>query len=402
MCTTDLFRWHSISIPQDLDIPNSARGVSFGVVHYKGIWWISINTFTAESGGQSVLIKSVDLDTWETVFIETTDSYFFSHSVGGLVVIGDTLYFSNRYTTDGENWTTTTAWYLGNNQGAFGYSLSPTVVKIGDKYFAGECYFDSTGWHTINPSLSFGSSVFQGTYKDHITLSNGNTVMLIKAEGLEHTIMPIGSIVHVGRDFYVYVLDSSGSHISHTNGIYSRDDAQIINSLVFLSMKTGDDYVVKYSTDGVNFTNLTDIADIPVYLNGYYYSRSSTDNTKLLKSTDLVSWSEACNMPLPTVSIPRNYGYSPVIQPTGLDNGIIAYAEFLSDGTAWKAGRMNDYVPNFCGAISFKFKDMFVSITNAITWEHIASTSYDAYWRLCIAATYNNINRVIGHTLYLR
>lgn len=140
-----------------------------------------------------------------------------------------------------------------------------------------------------------------------------------------------------------------------------------------------------------------------MYLNGYYYGCSKADSTKLLKSNNLTDWTVACDMPVPNTNHAAVNRYVPILQPTGFDNGIIAYTEFLGNGTTWKAGRMNNYMPNFCGAFSFKFKDMFVTITNDAEVRHSdIHHSYDAYSRLYVAATYNNTNRVIGHTLYLR
>ena len=383
--------------------------LSFGLLRYKDTWWLSMIGSNSTYDKIVSLFKSTDLLEWSQVFLEYSRDASVAE-LGGLAVINNTLYYSDKYTTDGVTWNTMST-SIGTSTLTWVGNLAPTPIKIGSKYIVGTAVFNGTTWS----GLLDGSRSFLLRVIKQLTLANGNIVLLYGAKGLENTVRStITQDYRAERARYmIVVLDAEANLVHKLSPASSTEfsvlpNADIINEYIF-TFDFDTDHAVKYSIDGINFSTIEAIQDVPVFINDAYWSRSKTDPTKVLRSTDLSSWEEAFSLPTPKVPpvIDTTTIYDSVLTADSEAQKLIAYTGYLRDKDTWTKGKINVdsyYIPYFCAPTTLKLGNARISVTNDFWFQDMPGYTipYKGIHWLVIAVTYVSTNRVLGHTLYLR
>ena len=375
----DLINWHSFD-PTSVDPQFVTKpSMSASVIFFKGTYYMCISGVNQLVSAESVyaILSSQDTEHWSTevIFRQTGSNrhgVVFSVFDKIMWAAGSRLYTS----TDGANWS-----YTSLPSGVYASrglasgdlaNMTAEIAQMGDAYIVGEVLVSENSVTPLVTASCFGNCKVYKLKQGNVVLASGYTV------DSSFTVTPIftdttwDSISGMLRDGEFLIM------ISHISSTFS----------------------YKYTTDGITFNDLV----APLYANvDAFYSKmpvcefdgkfyySNKNDFSIFESEDLVHWTDTGNKATSAHNICS-------LELIGILVSDTKYS--LDKGHTWlqaKDSNNND----FCG---YKIiAELGAEYFTTDSRRNLYNSNENYYTRYTmILFTGNYVNRVIGHTLYLK
>lgn len=403
--STDMQRW------QKLYSYSSSMSYAFvsalAVVCFNGAYYVMASLGEHTEFNNIVVYKSTDLAVWDLVYgandFTGSASAFLGTLSDGLYLIYKNYSTSNcvirKLNSDGSAFIDTGLVYVDNSNDSVGnYKGNAYVFQIAmDKYLLGNQIIDLqnntvTQLTTFDYSTNYFSSGLPSTVRGvtNITIGGTHTIKMLNGG---YALLEVSLSSY--RDTRVTLLDSTGavtnSYVS-SSAFYHFDIPNTVASYLFKKVVVGSAVVVQFSDDGITFTDMP-YSDDSAYsvlgiiaLNDGFYVQYAND-----------SYAQH------TLSLYK----ATVLSASISDYTLISQFDSNSALSLMFYGGIDDVL---CLSSS---STAFVSLDKGVHWVQSAKidgTSFigkvnAVYNGICFSGlnySENKINRVLGHTLYLR